>query len=75
MPRETDLDRQWSSLMSLCTKERDFKSTNRHPRLLRLVSSQIDELAAKMGFSPSQISTREFRAEKDGSRILRILTE
>ena len=75
MPRETDLDKQWSSLMLLCTKERDFKSNNLHPRLLRLVTSQIDELAAKMGFSPSQISTREFRAEKDGARILKLLTD
>jgi hypothetical protein len=75
MARETQLDRQWASLMSLCTKERDFKSNDLHPRLLRLVTGQIDELAAKMGFSPSQIATREFRAEKDGARILKLLTD
>ena len=75
MPRETNLDKQWSMLMSLCTKERDFRSSNEHPRLLRLVTAQIDELAATMGFNASQIATREFRAEKDGSRILKLLTD
>ena len=75
MARETELDKQWASLMSMCTKERDFKATNLHPRLLRLVTGQIDELATKMGFSPSQIATREFRAEKEGTRILKLLTD
>ena len=75
MPRQTELDRHWSSLMSLCTKERDFKSNNLHPRLLHLVSGQIDELAAKMGFTPRQISTREFRAEKNGESILNLLID
>jgi hypothetical protein len=61
--------------MSLCTRERDYKASNRHPKLLNLVSDQIDVLAAEMGFNQAQISSREFRAEKDGERILRLLVD
>lgn len=75
MPRETELDRRWRDLMGLCTKERDYRARSQHPRLLRYISQQIDELAAQMGFSESQIKSREFRAEKDGDHILRLLVE
>ena len=75
MPRQTELEKHWHSLLVLCSRERDFKSNNIHPRVLHLISGQIDELAAMMGFSPRQISTREFRAEKDGARILSLLTD
>jgi len=42
---------------------------------LRLISEQIDQLAAQMGFSQQQISSREFRAEKDGEHILKLLVD
>ena len=58
--------------MLLCTKERDYKAGSRHPKLLRLITEQIDELAAQMGFSPEQIGSREFRAERDGARIVKV---
>ena len=61
--------------MSLCTKEREYRADDSHPRLLRLVSQQIDELASQLGFSPQQISRREFRAERDGEHILRVLLD
>ena len=61
--------------MGLCTKERDYRAGNQHPRLLRYISQQIDDLAAQMGFSERQIKSREFRAEKDGDRILRLLVD
>jgi len=75
MARQTELDRHWHSLMSLCTRERDYKVSNRHPKLLRLVTEQINDLAAQMGFSRRQISSREFRAEKDGDRISKLLVD
>ena len=75
MPRETELDRRWRDLMGLCTKERDYKAGNQHPRLLRHITQQIDELAAQLGFTERQIKSREFRAEKDGDRILRLIVD
>lgn len=75
MPRESELDRQWMELMALCTREKEYRSSNRHPKLLRFISAQIDQLADVMGFSQQQIKTREFRAEKMGERVVRILIE
>jgi hypothetical protein len=75
MPRETELDRRWRDLMGLCTKERDYRARSQHPKLLRYISQQIDELAAQMGFNGDQIKSREFRAEKDGEHILRVLVD
>ena len=33
------------------------------------------DLAADMGFNPEQIKSRQFRAERDGQHITRILTD
>jgi hypothetical protein len=73
--RQVELNKNWQNLMSLCTKERDYKADSRHPKLLRLITRQIDELAAQMGFTQQQIHGREFRAEKDGEHISRLLIE
>jgi hypothetical protein len=73
MPKVTPLDRQWAHLMSLCENESRFLAEDRHPRLLRLVQGEIEELARAMGFSEAAIATRDFRAERDGSRIVRII--
>ena len=59
--------------MSLCGKEREYQASGRHPKLLRLVSEQIDHVGRDMGFSERQIRTREFRAEKSDGRIVRII--
>jgi hypothetical protein len=75
MARQTELDRQWADLMSMCAKEKEFKAERRHPKLLRFLADQINEIAATMGFSERQITGREFRAEKDGGRVVRILKE
>jgi AraC-like DNA-binding protein len=76
MPRrQPELDRQWDELMALCEKEKEFKTGNRHPKLLKFVSPQIDELAKQLGFSSRQILRREFRAERVGGHISRIITE
>jgi AraC-like DNA-binding protein len=76
MPRrQPELDRQWDELMTLCAKEKEFKTGNRHPRLLKFVSPHIDELAKRMGFSDRQIARREFRAERVGGKISKIFTE
>ena len=61
--------------MSLCTKERDYKAEQRHPKLLLFITQQINQLAAEMGFSQRQIVQREFRAEKHGEHILRLFIE
>jgi hypothetical protein len=75
MPRPSQLDKQWQDLMSLCAKEAEFRAGKKHPKLLRFVSEQIDQLAAEMGFSSGQIKTREFRAERDGAHIVRPIIE
>jgi hypothetical protein len=72
--RITLLDRRWAQLMSLCQNEAQYRADDTHPKLLRLLKTQIDELAGEMGFSQRSIATRDFRAERDGDRITRIIT-
>jgi len=73
--RPTDLDKDWQELMFLCTKETEYMRGESHPKLLELVRRQIESLAGRMGFSASQIERRQFRAERDGEPIMRILSE
>jgi hypothetical protein len=75
VPRLTQLDKQWQELMSLCAREKEFRTENRHLKLVRFISERIEQLAAEMGFSDRLIRSREFRAEKDGDHISRIITE
>jgi hypothetical protein len=75
MPRTTDLDKRWQELMSLCGMEKEFRTGGRHPKLLRHVSAEIDRLAGTFGFSSRQIASREFRAEKHGDHIIRVIVE
>ena len=74
MPRVTLLDKQWEELMALCRQEAKLQTEN-HPKLLKLVSQQIDQLAREMGISETRIKTREFRAERDGRHIVRVATD
>jgi hypothetical protein len=73
--RATKLDAAWDDLMSLCAREKEYRDTQRHPKLLRFVSSQIDEIAAQIGFSRRQIDRREFRAERTDGHIVRIYAD
>lgn len=66
------MENRWNALMSLCSKERDYQASGRHPKLLKLVREQIDHLAGDMGFSERQIKTREFRADKSAGHIVLI---
>jgi len=75
VPRLTQLDKQWQELISLCAKEKEFRAENRHLKLVRVISERIEQLAVEMGFSDRLIQRREFRAEKDGDHISRIITE
>ena len=75
MPKLTPLDKQWDELMFLCRKESEFRKAGGHPKVLQLVTRQIDELAAEMGFSPQITKTREFRSERSGGHIVRIVKE
>ena len=75
MARITDLDRDWQELMFLCNKETEYVRDATHPKLLAFIRNQIESLASQMGFSPTQIETRQFRAERDGQHITRILPE
>jgi hypothetical protein len=75
MPKITSLDKRWEQLMSLCESESKFRKEGGHPRLLKLLASEIDELATHMGFSAGRIATREFRAERDGDHIVGIIPE
>ena len=61
--------------MSLCESEARFRSEGKHPRLLKLLAQEIDDLATQMGFSARCIQTREFRAERRHGRIVRILSD
>jgi hypothetical protein len=67
------IDEQWDHLMDLCQREKELAGGN-HARLLRLVSKEIDQLAAEMGFTPRQVVDREFRAERVNGRIVRLIT-
>jgi hypothetical protein len=75
MSKPTTLDTQWQRLMSLCASEAKFRAEGNHPRLLKLLKSDIDQLARDMGFSEHRIVTRDFRAERQGEHILRIVTD
>jgi hypothetical protein len=75
MSKPTTLDVQWQRLMSLCQSETKFRAEGNHPRLLKLLKSDIDQLAREMGFSERLIVTRDFRAERQGDHITRIVTE
>jgi len=75
VPRDTTLDKQWRELMSLCGTEAKFLADGGHPRLSKLISRQIDRLAREMGFTERTIVNREFRAERDGDHIIRIIAE
>ena len=74
MPRVTPLDKKWEELMALCRQEAQIQTEN-HPKLLKFVSQQIDQLAREMGFTDKRIKTREFRAERDGRHIVRVATD
>ena len=74
MPRVTPLDKQWEELMALCRQEAQLQAEN-HPKLLKFVGQQIDQLAREMGFTDTRIKTREFRAERDGRHIVRVATD
>jgi hypothetical protein len=75
MPRLTALDKQWQELMSLCATEEKFRADGGHPKLSKLIGKQIDQLAREMGFKERTIVTRNFRAERDGTHIVRIIAE
>ena len=75
MPKITPLDKQWDELMFLCRKESEFRKDGGHPKVLQLVTRQIDELAAQMGFSLQITKAREFRSERSGGHIVRIVKE
>jgi len=75
MSKQTLLDVQWQRLMSLCANEAKFRAEGNHPRLLKLLKGDIDQLAREMGFSERLIVTRDFRAERNGDHIARIITE
>ena len=61
--------------MALCGKEREYRASGGHPKLLKLVTEQINQLGQELGFSARQIETREFRAEKSNGRIVRIIAD
>jgi hypothetical protein len=73
--RETTLDKQWAELMELVRKEAELEKEDKHPRLSALISSQLDQYARDLGFSEERIRRREFRAEREGEHIIRIITD
>jgi hypothetical protein len=75
MPKLTSLDKQWRQLMAWCESEAKFNSTGGHPRLLKLLASDIERLAGEMGFSARRIASRDFRARREGDHIVGISTD
>jgi len=75
VPKLTTLDTQWQRLMDLCEKEVQLRRDGWHPRLLKLLASDITQLACEMGFSAHRIATRDFRPERDGSHIVGIVVD
>ena len=75
MMRRTALDRDWDALMELCRQETELKESAGHPKLLAHLSREIARAARKLGFSEDHIQRREFRAEKEEGRVIRLLTD
>jgi hypothetical protein len=75
MPKITGLDRQWQHLMTLCESESRMRQEGTHPRLLKLLASEIAELGAQMGFDARRIASREFRAHRNGDHIVAIISD
>ena len=75
MAKPTALDRQWQRLMALCESEAQFRRQGGHPRLLKLLAADITQLADEMGFSARRIASRDFRAERDGDHIVRLIAD
>jgi len=75
MPKITGLDKQWQQLMTLCENESKMQEEGNHPRLLKLIASDIDALGAELGFDARRIASREFRAQRDGGHIVGIINE
>jgi hypothetical protein len=75
MPKITHLDKQWRHLMTLCESESRMRAEGGHPRLLKLIASDIEEIGAQMGFDARRIASRDFRAQRDGDHIVAIVTE
>jgi hypothetical protein len=75
MSKPTSLDKQWRQLMTLCESEAKFRSEGGHPRLLKLLAADIYGLATEMGFSARRITTRDFRAEREGDHIVSIVVD
>ena len=75
MSRRRRLDEQWEDLMSMCVREKHYRTELQHPKLLAFLTARIDELAGEMGFSAAQIKRREFRATKVDGHIADLLTE
>jgi hypothetical protein len=75
MPRITGLDKRWQQLMALCENESKMRQEGSHPRLLKLLASDIEALGAELGFDARRIAGREFRARRDGDHIVAIITD
>jgi hypothetical protein len=75
MAKLTLLDKQWQELMTLCAEEAKYKADRTHPKLLKLIASRIESLAAEMGFGERRITTRDFRAERAAGHIARIIAD
>jgi hypothetical protein len=75
MPKVTTLDKQWQQLMALCESESRLRAEGGHARLLKLVAGEIERVGSEMGFSPQRIATRDFRAERDGGHIVRLISD
>jgi hypothetical protein len=75
MPKITGLDKQWQQLMTLCENESKMREEGNHPRLLKLIASDIEALGAELGFNARRIAGREFRAQRDGDHIVAIITD
>ncbi len=75
MAKTTSLDRHWRELMFYCQQESEYRRAGTHPKLLKLVTAHLESLAREMGFSERQIRTREFRAERRGEKIVRIIAD
>ena len=75
MAKPTILDNQWQRLMALCESESKFRNKGGHHKLLKLLASDIEELAGEMGFSARRIASRDFRSNREGDHIVGIVVD
>ena len=72
---QTQLDRKWAHLIELCESESRLRGARGHARVLKLIASEIEQLATELGSHSRRIATRDFRAIREDGHIVHVLKD